>query len=59
MNLTGSVPDVISSAIRLASDELTPVISLPPLRVASMPFGLACGFTVGAATSLLSTTMAL
>ena len=58
MNLTGSVPDVISSAIRLASLRLTPVISLPPLRVASMPFGNWVKLTVGAATSLLSTTIA-
>ncbi len=59
VNLTGSVPEVISSAIRLASAVLTPVISLPPLSVASIPFGFVRGSTVGAATSLLSTTIAL
>ena len=58
MNLTGSVPEVISSAIRLASLDVTPLISLPPVSVASIPFGYCWKSTLGAATSLLSTTIA-
>ena len=55
-NLTGRVPDWISSAIRLASDVVTPVISLP-LMLASMP-PVNDRLTLGVATSWLSTMIA-
>src|SRR6185437_11964084 len=59
-NFTGSVPDWISSAIRLASAVVRPVIWLPGLTgsSAAMPSGNAWGLMVGAATSWLSTTIA-
>src|SRR3954447_1246728 len=59
-NLTGSVPDWISSAIRLASEVVRPVISLPGVvgESASMPSGNCWGSIVGDATSRLSTTIA-
>ena len=58
MNLIGSEPDCTSSAIRSASDLLTPLISLPP-KVALMPLGFSSGSTTGVATSRPSTTIAL
>ena len=59
MNLIGSEPDCTSRAMRLASELLSPLITLEPLKRASMPLGFSSGSTTGVATSLPSTTIAL